>query len=247
MAEVTEHPILGRLIPDQFGEDLMFFRQFKEFKSFWQPNSSKQLEDLEPEHREFVKKWKQQPGGLPEICRNYDVLAALQSLGVYEVGFSSTDDATESLPTEPQLVAWNDFCQQEVMYCENAKSALIRYFNHLRTVEPELFRGESDCPEVAETIEDLTTCVRFDGANLSPAVLGHQSTLSFGWDVDWDMEHGLQMIFHDRQVIAMGNELYSPEDIASQANFYRDVLNAEETDAYEKFATFLAQLRAYDS
>ena len=65
MAKVTDHPQLGRLIPDQLGEDLMFFRQFSEAKLFWHPNSKKQLEDLEPEQRALVKRWKEQPGRTP--------------------------------------------------------------------------------------------------------------------------------------------------------------------------------------
>ncbi|MBT5017600.1 MAG: hypothetical protein HON04_02520 [Planctomicrobium sp.] len=235
MTKVNEHPTIGRLIPDSIGEDLMFFRQFKQFKMFWLPDSKKQLEDLEPEHRFLVKKWKKQPEGLPEVCRNFDVLAALQSLGAYEVGFSSAEDESLLMLTAGQEKAWQDFSKQESTYCENACSALIRYFNHLRKIDPELFREEEDCPESAKSIEDLASCVRFDGMNISPEAKNGHSTISFGWDVDWDMEHGLQMIFHNQQVIAMGNDLYSPEDICSAANFYREILSEDEQSAFNNF------------
>lgn len=236
MAKTTEHPILGRLIPDQLGEDLMLFRKFPDMKIFWHPDSKKQLEDLEPQHRELVKQWDKQPGELPQYCRNYDVLAALQSLGVYEIGISQSQDAGLPAPTDAQLTSWNHFIGNEQDICRRAQDAVVKYFNLIREADPELFKDEDDCPESADTIEDLLACVRFDGMNLNPDSVDGMSTISFGWDVDWDMEHGLQMVLCDGQVIGMGNDLYGPEDILSPRNFYQDILNDEERAAYKKFS-----------
>lgn len=237
MAKVTDHPQLGRLIPDQLGEDLMFFHQFAEAKLFWHPNSKKQLEDLEPEQRALVKRWKEQPGELPQICRNFDVLAALQSMGVYEVGLLGDPESDESVPTDLQVATWTDFLESEQNFFANSFDALVRYYKHLREIEPELFEGETDCPETAESIEDLLTCIRFDGMSLSPESISGVSTISFGWEVDWDMEHGLQMLFHQGEVIAMGNAIFGPEDVLSEANYFREIMNDDEQATYAAFAS----------
>lgn len=249
MAKATEHPAFGRLIPDQLGEDLMCFRKFSHLRTFWHPDSPRQLRDLEPPHRELVKKWETQPGELPQHCRNFDVLAALQSLGVYEVGIaaplsseqadSPASSAAVSFPTPAQVAAWEDFTQHEQHYCERACDALLRYYRHLREITPDLFSDEADCPENPQQIEDLQTCVRFDGLTLAPEVVPNLSTISFGWDVDWDMEHGLQMLFHNREVIAIGNDLYAPTDLLTPANFFRELFTTGEQAAYEAFARLL--------
>lgn len=235
MVKALEHPQLGRLIPDQFGEDLLFFRQFSEFKIFWQPDSAKQLEDLEPEHLSLVKQWKQQPVELVEICRNFDVLAALQSLGVYEVGIGLDVAVQQTTPSAAQVDAWKFFEANEKAFCTNACEALTRYYRYLRDVEPKLFEDEADCPEAIESSHDLINCIRFDGMNLSQTTAQGRSTISFGWEVDWDMEHGLQMIFFEDQVIGMGNDLYGPEDLSTPANFLRESFSAAELTAFEKF------------
>ncbi len=211
---------------------------------FWHPDSKKQLQDLEPKHRELVKKWDEQPGELPQICRNFDVLAALQSLGVYEVGLSPEDQEDATIPSEAQVASWEFFVANEQEICARSCDAILRYYIQLRRAEPEWFEEEDDCPESPESIEDLTSCVRFDGMNLSPEVIPGLSSISFGWDVDWDMEHGLQMILHEGQVIAIGNDLYSPEDILSEANFYRELLTEHEEVAYGKFASLVVETQS---
>lgn len=240
MPKIQEHPILGRLIPDQWDDDLMFFRKFPELKCFWHPNSRKQLEDLEPQHRALVKKWDKQPGELAQICRNLDVLNALQSLGVYEVGVCVGEADQSQVPAVAQVRTWEEFVAHEAEISERICAAMLRYYVMLREQDPTMFEDEEDCPASPETIEDLTRCVRFDGMNLSPESIPNLSTISFGWDVDWDLEHGLQMILHDGQVIAMGNDLYSPEDLLTEANFYRELLNEEEQAAYESFSRLVA-------
>lgn len=241
MAKATNHPVLGRLIPDQLGEELLFYRKFPAMKVFWHPNSKKQLEDLEPKHRELVKKWDQQPGELPQYSSNFDVLAALQSLGVFEVGISQVEGSENDLPTAAQISAWEHFTQHEEQVCRNAQDAVVRYFRSVRAAEPELFDGEDDCPEVVESIEDLVACVRFDGMNLNADSIAGVATISFGWDVDWDMEHGLQMLLFDGQVIAMGNALYGPEDVLSELNFFRECFVDEEQSAYNRFAAAFSE------
>lgn len=243
MAKTTQHPVFGKLIPDQFGEELMFFRQFPAMKPFWHVDSKKQLQDLEPSHRALVKKWDTQPGELPQVCRNYDVLAALQSLGVYEVGLLAAGD-NDDVPTAAQVQTWQEFLDQEEFICERACSALLRYYRHLREDHAAVFEGEADCPALAESPADLVSCVRFDGMSLSPELIPGLSSISFGWDVDWDMERGLQMILHRRQVIAVGNSLFGPEDVLGEANFFQGLLNEEEVAAYEDFARRLEQSQA---
>lgn len=235
MAKTTSHPVLGRLIPDQWGDELMFFRKFPFMEIFWFPDSEKQLEDLELKHRDLVKKWDQQPGGLPEFCRNFDVMTALQSLGVFEVGISNEEDPEILPPTDAQVSAWEFFVEHEEQICRNACDSLVRYYNFFRKSDPQLFEEEDDCPEIAETIKDLQSCIRFDGINFSPAAIPGLSTISFGWDVDWDMEHGLQTIFHEGEVIAIGNDLYSPEDILSDSNFGKKILTETEQAALKNF------------
>lgn len=213
----------------------MFFRKFPHMETFWHPDSQKQLEDLELKHRDLVKKWDQQPGGLPEFCRNFDVANALQSLGVFEVGISNDEEPEVSPPTEAQVSAWEHFVKHEEQFCSKACDALVRYFNFLRSSAPQLFEEEDDCPETAENIIDLQNCVRFDGMNLSPESIPGLSTVSFGWDIDWDMEHGLQMIFHEGEIIGIGNDLYSPEDLLSESNFGKEILTETEQATLANF------------
>ncbi|QDT32479.1 DUF6985 domain-containing protein [Thalassoglobus polymorphus] len=239
MAKTTNHPAFGRLVPDDLGEDLMCFRKFSSMEIFWHPDSKKQLQDLEPKHRDLVKKWEQQPGELPQICRNFDVLAALQSLGVYEVGVSQSEEKEAAIPSPAQVTAWEIFIANEKEICERICDAILRYYLNLRKTEPQWFEEEDDCPASPESIEDLTSCIRFDGMNLSPETIPGLSSISFGWEVDWDMEHGLQMILHEGQPIAIGNDLYSPEDILTEANFQREIFTEEEQAAYQNFANLV--------
>ena len=212
----------------------MCFRKFPHMKSLWHPNSQKQLDDLEPKHRDLVKKWEKQPGALPQICRNFDVHAALQSLGVYEVGFGNTAE-TGKYPSADQVTAYLHFREYEQTICERACDALVRYYIFLRGQQPDLFVDETDCPETAESVDDLAACVRFDGMNFTAESVEGSATISFGWDVDWDMQHGLQMIFHQDQVIAIGNDLYGPADVEAMSTVMQQILNNEERKALDHF------------
>ncbi|MEW4488512.1 hypothetical protein AB1L42_10550 [Thalassoglobus sp. JC818] len=242
MASKLEHPVLGQLIPDQYGDRLMKFRKFEFMQPLWHPDSKKQLEDLEQKDRELVKKWETQPGALPQVCRNFDVHSALQSLGVYELGIGQSEDSDDSEPSAEQVAAYEHFVENEQAICEEVFETLVRYYNFLREWAPDWFVDETDCPETADSIDDLATCVRFDGMDLSHESVGGMATICMGWDVDWDMEHGLQMICQNGKIIAVGNDLYGPEVIVGQQEMMQHFLDDDQKKALQKFCEQVGEI-----
>ncbi|MCA8996643.1 MAG: hypothetical protein KDA80_06655, partial [Planctomycetaceae bacterium] len=194
-----QHPVFGRLIPDQTGEELLCFRQFPGLKPFWLDHSSQLLGDLEPGHRKLVKQWHDQPEGLAKICRNFDVLAALQSLGVFEVGIALEPGANK--PNDCQVETYRGFIDREAEVCENICRELVNYVSHLRKKEPAVFEAIGQSPQHNEvfSLDEISEFVRFDGLTMTTEMVDGLATIGIGWDVDWDIEHGLQMVLHQDQ------------------------------------------------
>jgi hypothetical protein len=212
MPKPINHPVFGRMIPDQWNLGLMFFREFRFLSPFRPADPDEALRQLDPAHRRQVVKWKEQPAKLAKICRHSDVHAALQSLGVYEVSVAM-DGRDE--PSAEQSAAYEFFEQNEETVCRNLCDALLRYYPVARA-EDEHWFDNADCPQIG-TLDELTPLIRFDGFSVARTHCEGLSVLSFGWDPDWDPEHGLTTSVWRDQVVAIGvgvEEMFHMADFA---------------------------------
>src|SRR5882762_3603043 len=80
-----QHPVFGLVLPDPSNHQLLSFRQFPHLQRFWNPDRERVLESVNSKHRDWVEHWPQYLAELSRVCRNTDVHAALQALGVYQV------------------------------------------------------------------------------------------------------------------------------------------------------------------
>ena len=212
MLSTVQHPVLGRLVPDQWNRGLLTFRQFPHMRMFWHPDPEKTIARLSVEQRRWVTGWDRHAAELSPICRNFDVLAALQSLGVYEVSIGVPRTGELSAP---QVAAYQWFLDHEEAVCGNVIGALLRYYRHMRQVAPDWFRDD-DYPN-GHTVEELAPLLRFDGIGISRRSSHGLSVITMGWDPDWDPEHGLGTTLYRDQVLEIGQSaetvlLLDPEE-----------------------------------
>jgi hypothetical protein len=228
-----DHPAFGRLIPDQWGDDLMCFREFPYLRKLSTADSAQALKEVSQTHRELVENWRDQPVKLAKICRNWGVGEALQAMGVYEVTVP-LDGAAE--PSQEQASAYRFFGEHEEAICNNACNALLRYYQVARETDEDWFE-DNECPKAA-TLEELFPLVRFDGLSISRSHCEGLSVLFLEWGPDWDVEHGLRMAVWRDQVVGIGlDEVYELVELVDEAVWN----TAQMTDA-ERIA--LKQLQA---
>ncbi|MBT6153145.1 MAG: hypothetical protein HOL01_17425 [Planctomycetaceae bacterium] len=214
MPSPIQHPVLGNLVPDQWNDELLTFREFPHMKPFWYPDRDRALTNLEQNQRQWVENWRDHTADLSPVCRDGLVHAALQSFGVYEVTLRVTED-DGGVPIEPQVAAYRYFSEHEERICRNVSDALLRYYRLCRKVCPDWFDDE-DYPD-DPTIEQLGRLVAFDGFSITRCSSGGMSALRLGWDPDWDPEHGLVMAVFQDQVLALGTDdvdelLHAPDE-----------------------------------
>jgi hypothetical protein len=209
MPSPIHHPVFGHLVPDQWDRGLLTFRQFPHMKQFWHADPAGTISRLSAEEREWVTHWDRHAARLARVCRNFDVLAGLQSLGVYEVSVGVRKDGA---PSAEQAATYQMFLDREEAVCRNVIDALLRYYRHARQALPDWFRDE-DYPE-GKTAEELSGLLRFDGIGIRRRPVNGICPITLGWDPDWDPEHGLVMAVYRDQVLEFGSsgELMVLED-----------------------------------
>lgn len=214
----------------------MTFRQFPYMRPFWYPDRDGAFGNLSPQHREWVEHWQDHTAELAKVCRNVDVYAALQSLGVYEIYVESPgDEATP--PSDSRAAAYRYFNENEERICRNVTDALLRYYRVARRELPDWF--DDDDPDDSG-VEQLGKMVGFDGFSIAPSSSGGLSPLRLVWDPDWDPEHGLLMAVFQDQVLAIGNDdvdefLLSPEDSDVYGVWGRQHMTEQERTLLEQF------------
>ena len=202
MPSPIDHPLFGRMVPDQWNQDLLTFREFPHMRPFWVADRDRTLAGLASPHRQWVENWQEHVDELSQVCRNGDVHAGLQSLGVYELSLEVPKGTGE--PSEPQAAAYRYFNENEQRICENVVDALLRYYRVAREELPDWFE-DGDYPD-NPTAEQLGRLLAFDGFCIRRCSADGMSPLRLAWDPDWDPEHGLVMaVFRDR-VLAIGTD-----------------------------------------
>lgn len=232
MPKPINHPFFGRLIPDQWNQHLMFFREFPFLQRFRPGDPDEATRQLAPAHRKQVDNWKKQPAKLAEICRNSDVHFALQSRGVYEVSVAMNG---RNEPAAEQSAAYEFYEQHEETICRNVCDALLRYYPDARAQDEHWF-DNADCPEIG-SLDELTPLIRFDGFSVSRTHCEGLAVLSFGWDPDWDPEHGLTTSVWRDQVVSIGLGVAEMLHMADFAVWNPTRMNPEERQAFEQLRT----------
>lgn len=215
MVKPLDHPVFGRLVPDRWKEDLLTFREFPHLKALRPPDPEEQLRRVGKKKRAWVQDWRNHGAELAKVCRDVEVLTALQSLGVYEVSVAVGKDG---LPSAEQAATYRHFLDEEETICRNVQDALLRYYRHVRRAMPDWFEGD-DYPE-GRTIEELAGRLGFDGIGIGRKHAHGTCLLTMGWDPAWDPEHGLQTTLYRGQVVEIGPSGESmldldPEDYAA--------------------------------
>ena len=192
-----DHSVLGRLVPDQWGRNLICFRQISGWNVFAPDDVSRQSSLLSPSERKLVESWNTSPDKLVPRCRDSGIHASLRGLGVFEISYGN-------LPTAEQVAAWQYFHSNESQICSNVWNVLLRYYQLERTRDPDWF-DQCDCPELG-TVAELGPLATLDGVSFSNQSCEGLSIMRLSWDVDWDMEHGLSIFVWKDQVIGMNLE-----------------------------------------
>ncbi len=196
-----DHPVAGRLLPDQWGDSLMCFREISGLKVFAPKHAKEAFQNLDADERKLVESWRQTPKELVENCRDMGLYTGLRSLGVCEVGFEKTGDV---LPSDEQIAALKYFQANEAAVCKNIANALLRYYQVARAADEDWF-DNNDCPAV-QTVEELGPLVTLDGVSFTRSSCEGQAVLMIAWDPEWDQEHGLNMVVWKDQVVGIGVE-----------------------------------------
>lgn len=199
MLSVLQHPVLGKLVPDQWGDELVTFRQFPHMRPFWHP-ARDELE-LEPEHRKYVEDYQNHIEELAPICRNGDVHSALQSLGVYELSVQTNEPSIAA----QQVAAYEYFSANEQVVCQNIVNAAVRYYHVARQRMEDWFDDDDEYPD-ALTEKTIGGVISFDGFSIRQCSADGVAPLRLAWAPDWDPEHGLLMAVYKDQVLAIGSD-----------------------------------------
>lgn len=208
------HPVVGRLVPDEWEESLLCFREIPPLKQFVAGLSADALNHLDDNERKLVESWKEVPGKLVKHCRENQIFDGLRALGVFEVAFEKIRNGT---PSEEQVAAYQNFQEHQVRICGNVAEALLRYYRVARTSEEEWF-DDNDCPEAA-SVDELAALAALDSVSFTKHHCEGLSILLLSWQVDWDVEHGLSMAVWKDQVVGIGMEdIYDLSDL-EQADF----------------------------
>lgn len=208
------HPLVGRLVPDQWGDSLMTFRQIPPLMRFVGGLPTDAVNNLGKSDRKLVESWKEVPEQLVRKCRNFEVFDGLRTLGVFEVAFERSSRGT---PSDEQIAAYQYFQEHEEQICGNVIGALLRYYQIARSADEEWF-NENDCPEVSSD-DELAPLAALDGVTFTRHCCEGQAVLLFGWKIDWDVEHGLSMAVWKDQVVGIGIEDIYDLSAIEQADF----------------------------
>lgn len=195
------HPVLGRLLPDKWGDTLMCFRQIPGFKDFGPASARENFQRLDAADRKLVDSWQTVTEALIQKCRNIEIYSSLRGLGVFEIAFSKNVDG---VPSDEQVAAWQYFQSHETTICQNITNAMFRYYQVARTAQEDWF-ADNDCPAIT-TEAEVRPLVTLDGITIQNQACDGLAVLSLGWDPDWDQEHGLGMYVWKDQVIGIGVE-----------------------------------------
>lgn len=164
------HPVLGRLVPNQSNDGLICFRQIPSLAGFAPDSARQQLGKLPQEDQQLVKSWQEPPEKIVRRCREFAIFDSLHGLGVYELDFGKA-------PSEEQAASWKYFQEHEEQVCTNIGNTMLRYYQSERAREPDWF-DQWDCPEV-QTVAELWPLATLDGVSFSDQSCERLSVMAF--------------------------------------------------------------------
>ena len=233
----VDHPVIGQLRPDKWGESLMRFCEIPGLKIFTPEHGGETLAQLEPADRKLVAGWSEVTEKLIKKCRNFEIFDSLRALGVYEAGFSRTAAGT---PSDEQVAAWEYLQQHQAAFSATLANALLRYYQAARAADEDWF-DQNDCPAIS-SLDELGSRAVFDSVSFTNQSCEGLAVLSLSWSVDWDVEHGLQMFAWKDQVIGIGVEdLMEMSDpvVAEYSIWNRSHMTDAERDALDRVSAHL--------
>lgn len=199
--KAIHHPVLGHLVPDQWGDTLMCFREIPELKRFTPSDRESTFKRLSHEDQQLVKDWPKTPEKLVKKCRDCEIFDSLRGLGVFEFAFKKTSTGE---PSPEQVAGAQYFQDHRAQICENLAAAMLRYYCVARAEDEHWFDNFS-CPAL-NSVEELGPLVPLDGITVTTRYCEGLPVLTIGWKPDWDMEHGLNMALWKNQVIGINFE-----------------------------------------
>lgn len=228
MLEPVEHPVLGRLVGDKWG-DHVTLRTFPFLPEFARSDRDPADEDLP-----LIANWERHIPQLAPRARESALRGGLHRQGVFEVyiGFGR-----EGQPSPEQTATFAAFLAHERDVCHNVVRALLRYY---RAIRQHLPRWEDiefpDDPDAAA----LARVLAFDSLTVSRTAVAGNCTLRFAWRPAWDEEHGLLVLVYRGEVLMIGTDEVSnmegwPSDECFNSVWNRSLMTPAEVASYEVY------------
>jgi len=186
----------------------------------------------------LIENWAENIEKILPIYSQFDIIDNLRAMGVYETSANLEEGCTDLSSSQKKSIS--HYLLSEKRICENAFSALIRYISNLDKEEVYFYE---ELPEKL-TKDNIGKYVKFDGVSFSTHVVEDHVLFQMAWRPDWDMEHGLNMLFYKEEVIMMGKEeirlmLDSPASFSANETWSTDIMNDDEKLAFETAMTSL--------
>lgn len=201
MRKRLEHPVLGLLVPSEWGEHVTL-RRFPFLPEFAQSH-----DDPADRDRPLIADWQRHIPTLAPRAREFPLRGGLHREGVFEVYVEYLRE--EETPSAEQVAAFAAFIGNEEQICRNLVDAMLRFYRAARRVIPDCFsyppshaREFPDDPDAA----GLATVLEFDSLILPTWAVAGVSPLIVSWGPAWDEEHGLQSLVYNGQVVIIGTD-----------------------------------------
>jgi hypothetical protein len=235
MREALEHPLLGLLVPDKWG-DYVTLRKFPFLPEFARSNREPDEEDAV-----LVHDWQRHIASLASRAREFGLRGGLHRLGVFEVYVVGSGNGGR--PSAAQVAAFEAFVTDEEQVCRNLVDAMLRYYGSARRNIPNCFVDlPSDGGEFPDDPDPtaLAGVLEFDCLTIPHTAVAGVSPLIFSWGPAWDEEHGLRSLVYNGQVLMTGTDDVSdmeswPSDKRFNLVWNRSVMTPAEIAAYDAY------------
>ena len=202
------------------------------FEHLSELNDEVEFEGMDSNEVYLIENWRENIEKILPIYTQIDVINNLRAMGVYEISANLKEGRTDLSLSQKKSIS--HYLLSEERICENAFSALIRYFSNLDKEEVYFYE---ELPEKL-TKDNIGKYVEFDGVSFSTDVVEDHVLFQMAWRPDWDIEHGLNMLFYKEEVIMMGKEeirlmLDYPASFFANGTWSIGIMNDDEKLAFE--------------
>lgn len=211
-----DDPVFGVATVDQWGQDFWTLRHIPSFCPF--PDSDvNDFCGVESHQKTLIENWPASIPQLSRISRISNVHDALRHRRVFEVSI----ERSEGQPiADDQRDAFLAFLDAESRIADIVLTAIVAYYHNLDEAErddPLEILSEEELAHFTDGINrtNIERICAFDGISVWRPSSTNASSLVFGFEANWDVEHGFGVVWQDGRVIGCGRH----DDIAETIGF----------------------------